>query len=207
MYSHEHPHILINPPRGPWLMRIAVVISNPPTTNGWRGAHDPDWPHFQFLSSRELLGPNICCFSLVQFNLRSPIWFYTFSSLFKHPTALSTSSLSALTSAAIPWREQTLADDNSCELPPWLTPTTCWDSYPPPFPPYWGPTCPRGFDPTRPSHRVQGIVPAVLTLGKLLQCTGQQHRGVALNPLQFNLFLKIPHIYITHEMFLPKLFK
>lgn len=69
------------------------------------------------MSSRGLLGPGMCYFPLVHSISHSLIWFYMFSCLFKPPTPLSMSSLSAPALLAVLWREQTLSEEDIWEFP------------------------------------------------------------------------------------------
>lgn len=132
------------------------------------------------MPSGGLLGPSICSFP---WSSQSPTLLLdlTVSPLFKHPSPLSTSLLSALTSLTVSWREQKLSDEHSWELPP-LTPTTRRDPYPPPFP----------LVEVRPGHlcliplspRAQPDI--VRAARKLLQHSEGHHQGAALNPFQSN---------------------
>lgn len=156
------------------------------------------------MPSRGLLGPSICYFSLAHSISHSPIWFHSFSSHFKHPTPLSNLLLSALTLLAVSWREQKLSDEHSCELPP-RTPMTCLDPYPPPFHLSWGPTV----------HCVWSHSSLLHGLGHPQSCSHPRrgcYRAVsgiiqAWPWFCSNSLFKILHIYVTHKMFLPKLFK
>lgn len=158
------------------------------------------------MPSRGLLGPRICYFPLVHSIPHSPIWFYSFSSHFKHPAPLSTSLLSALTLLAVSWREQKLTDEHSCELPSRI-PMTCLDSYPP-GPVFFCIAVP-------PVHCAWSHSSLSHGLGHHQSCC--HPRGGCCSAVSgiikewlwicSNSFFKIPHIYITRKMFLPKLLK
>ena len=147
------------------------------------------------MSSGGVLGPDICSFSLVHSISHSPIQLHISPS----PNPTSNTSLHFLafgTDLAISWREEKLSEENTCEFPPSLNPTSCLD--PPLLSLDWGPTCPPAFDPICPSHTVKGISLALLTLEEAAtmlwvtatRCDFESAPIHFLKPLTYTSFMK-----------------
>lgn len=146
------------------------------------------------MSSRGLLDPGICYFPLVHSISYFPVWFYMFSCLFKLPTPLLMSSMSAPTLLAI-LREQKPSEEDICQ-----------------FPHLAGPISP----PSIPSALMSNLSTWVWFQLSFSQSPGQYSScsyfwGSCYNAIGgiitvWWIFFS-PHIYIAHEMFLTKLLK
>lgn len=95
--------------------KIALIINNTVTIMV-KGKTTSSDLHVQLMSSRGLLEAGICYFPLVHSISYSPVWFYMFSCLFKLPTPLLMSSMSAPTLLAI-LREQKPSEEDICQFP------------------------------------------------------------------------------------------
>lgn len=163
--------------------------------------------------SRGLLGPGVCIFP---WSIQSPTLLFDstlspLSSILHFLLSLQTSNTSLYflifsTDLAISWREQKLSEENMCELPSPLLPTTCPDPYPPLLPLDWHPNFPLVFDLLCASYIVKDIILALLTLREAaaMQWVTASRCGFESAPIPF---FKILHIYIIHEIVSAKLFK